>query len=57
MRTDLSEEAVARRGSVGWGAECHEREMEGGQRVERSVSCIVAFAVRFDDGGDKIMSA
>lgn len=35
MRTDLSEEAVATMGSVGWGADIHERVFEAGVRVAR----------------------
>lgn len=41
MRTTLSEEEVARRGSVGWGVVCQERDMEGGVRVARGMSCII----------------
>ena len=35
MRTVLSEEQVARRGSVGWGAVSQAREWEGESRVAR----------------------
>ena len=35
MRTVLSEEQVARRGRVGWGAVSQAREVEEGPRVER----------------------
>ena len=35
MRTVLSEEQVARRGRVGWGAVSQAREGEEGLRVER----------------------
>lgn len=35
MRTDLSDEQVARRGRVGWGAVSQARDGEEGVRVER----------------------
>lgn len=38
MRTDLSDEQVARRGRVGWGAVSQERDGEDGLRVDRSDS-------------------
>jgi len=37
MRTVLSEEEVARRGVLGWGAVCQARAGEGEGRVERRV--------------------
>lgn len=37
MRTVLSLQAVARRGRVGWGADCQVRETEEGESVERRV--------------------
>ena len=47
MRTVLSAQAVARRGRVGCGADCHVRAEEGGWSVERWVSVCgcTAFAV------------
>lgn len=35
MRTDLSDEQVARRGRVGWGAVSQARDGEDGLRVDR----------------------
>ena len=35
MRTDLSDEQVARRGRVGWGAVSQARDGEDGVRVEK----------------------
>jgi len=37
MRTVLSEQAVARRGRVEWGADCQVRETEEGESIERRV--------------------
>lgn len=42
MRTTLSDEEVARRGRVGWGVVCQEREIEGGVRVAKGAIFIVA---------------